>query len=85
MRIWKTKTIPKAVNIKGTATTKTSSPGPRMSAAGLAAVASIASKFNPRVRRRVDNMANRADSKAAARVRVKERKAKLPQVRLPGN
>ena len=35
MRIWATKTIPKAENIKGTATTKTS-PGRRMSVAGLA-------------------------------------------------
>ena len=47
--------------------------------------ANIASRFNPRVRRRVGNMANRADSKAVARVRVKERKAKLPQLRLRGN
>ncbi len=46
--------------------------------------ANIASRFNPRVRRRVGNMANRAN-KAAARVRVKERKAKLPQLRLRSN
>src|SRR6266481_6869221 len=54
MRIWKTKTIPKAENIKGTATTKTSSRGRRMSAAGLvvAVAANVASKFNLKVRRR---------------------------------
>ena len=46
--------------------------------------ANIASRFNPRVRRRAGNMANRAN-KAAARVRVKERKAKLPQLPLPDN
>src|SRR5204862_4193185 len=50
------------------------------------AAANITSTFNPRVPRRVvDNMANRADSKAAnreGRVKVRERKAKLPQLRL---
>src|SRR5437899_10420522 len=85
MRIWKTKTIPKAENIKGTATTKTFSPGRRMSVAGLLAAANVASKFNLRHRRnRGDNMASRAD-KSVARVRVRERKAKLPQLRLRGN
>ena len=49
------------------------------------AVANVTSRFNPRLRRKVGNMANRADSKAVARVRVKERKAKLPQLRLRGN
>ena len=49
------------------------------------AVANVTSRFNPRLRRKVGNMANRADSKAVARVRVKERKAKLPQLHLRGN
>src|SRR5437588_9441799 len=84
IRIWKSKTIPKAKNVKGTATTKTSSPGRRMSAARLAVAANVASKFNLKVRRRVDNMASRADN-TVVRVRVRERKAKLPQLRLRGN
>jgi hypothetical protein len=83
MRIWKTKTIRKAANIKGTATTK-SSQGRRMRVAGLV-VASVARKFNLRVRRhRVDNMASRADNRVA-RVKVRERKGRLPQLRLRGN
>src|SRR5438309_6322384 len=85
MRIWTTKTIPRAENIKGTATTKTFSLDRRMSAAGLVVVASVASKFNLRLRRhRVDNMASRADNRVA-RVRVRVRKAKRPQLRLRGN
>jgi hypothetical protein len=85
MGIWKTKTIPKAENIKGTATTKTSSPGRRMSVAGLLAAVNVASKFNLKVRRhRVDNMASGAGNRVA-RVKVRERKAKLPQLRLRGN
>jgi hypothetical protein len=56
-----------------------------MSVAGLLVVASVASKFNLRLRRhRVDNMASRADNRVA-RVKVRERKAKLPQLRLRGN
>ena len=47
-------------------------------------VANVASKFNPRVRRREDNMASRVDNKAA-RVKARERKGKLPQLRLRGN
>jgi hypothetical protein len=47
-------------------------------------VASVASKFNLKVRRRVDNMASRAGNRVA-RVKVRERKAKLPQLRLRGN
>src|SRR5438045_8504809 len=86
IRIWKGKTIPKAKNVKGTATTKTSSPGRRMSAGRLvvAVAANVASKFNLKVRRRVDNMASRADNRVA-KVRVREGKAKLPQLRLRGN
>ena len=50
-----------------------------------AMVASVASKFNLRLRRRrVDNMASRADNRVA-RVKVREKKAKLPQLRLRGN
>src|SRR5437763_2412168 len=84
IRIWKSKTIPKAKNVKGTATTKTSSPGRRMSAPRLvvAVAANVASEFNLKVRRRVDNMASRADNRVA---RVRVRKAKLPQLRLRGN
>jgi hypothetical protein len=95
-----------AANLKGTAIKKTSSPGRRTSAVHLAAVAmaNVTSTFNPRLRRRVDNtankgavlvvaniasrlnrrfrhrVANRADSRAAARVKIRERKAKLPQL-----
>ena len=84
MGIWATKTIPKAENKKGTATTK-ASPGRRMSVAGLLAAVNVASKFNLRLRRhRVDNMASRADNRVA-RVKVRERKGKLPQLRLRGN
>src|SRR5437868_3681830 len=84
MRIWKTKTIPKAQNIKGTSATKTS-PGRRMRVAGLLAAANVVSKFNLKVRRhRVDNMASGAGNRVA-RVRVRERKGKLPQLRLRGN
>ena len=87
MRIWKTKTTPKAENAKETATTKTS-PGRRVPAvAGLmAAVASVTSKFNLRPSNRVDNMASRAgDRVARVKVRERERKGKLPQLRLRGN
>src|SRR4029077_1941832 len=89
IRIWKTKTTPKAENIKETATTKTS-PGHRMLVvvAGLVVVvASVASKFNLRLRRhRVDNMASRAGNRVArVKVRERERKGKLPQLRLRGN
>jgi hypothetical protein len=48
------------------------------------AVANIASRFSPRVHRRVHNMTNRAESRAA-RVRVKERKGKRPQLHLRSN
>jgi hypothetical protein len=82
----KTKTVPKVANIKGTANKKACSPGRRMSRVGRAeVVANVGSKFNLRDRRRGDNMANRADSKAVARVRVKEKKAKLPQLPHPDN
>src|SRR5207248_1593696 len=82
MRIWKTKTILKAQNIKGTSTTK-SSPGRRMRVAELLAAANVVSKFNLKVRRhRVDNTASGAGNRVA---RVRERKGKLPQLRLRGN
>jgi hypothetical protein len=56
-----------------------------MSAAGLVVEAKVASKFNLRLRRhRVDNMASRAGNRVA-RVKVRERKGKLPQLRLRGN
>jgi hypothetical protein len=56
-----------------------------MQVAGLVAAANVASKFNLRLRRhRVDNMASRADNRVA-RERVRERKGKLPQLRLRGN
>ena len=60
---------------KGNRHDENSSPGRRMSVAGLAvAVANVASKFNLRLRRhRVDNMASRAGNRVA-RVRVRERK-----------
>jgi hypothetical protein len=83
MRIWKTRTIPKAENIKGTATTKTS-PDRRMSVAGLLAAVNVASKLNLKVRRRVGNIASRVGNRVA-RVKVRERKGKLPQLRLRGN
>src|SRR5256885_17214828 len=82
MRFGKQKTTRGAKKKKGPATTKTFSLDRRMSAAGLVVVASVASKFNLRLRRhRVDNMASRADNRVA---RVRVRKAKRPQLRLRG-
>jgi len=51
----------------------------------VAAVANIASRFNPKDRHRADNMAHRAGSKVAARVREKGRKENLPQLRPRAN
>ena len=77
MRIWKTKTIREGGKHKGTATTK-SSPGRRMSVAGLVVAASVASKFNLRLRRhRVDNMASRAGNRVA-RVKVRKERGSFP-------
>jgi hypothetical protein len=55
-----------------------------MSVAGLLAAVNVASKFNLKVRRRVGNMASRAGNRVA-RVKVRERKGKLPQLPLRGN
>src|SRR5207237_2212448 len=78
------KALPKAISIRETAMKKLISPGRRMSAVGLAAAANIASRFNPKDRRRADKMAHRAGSKVAAR-KEKGRKANLPQLRLRAN
>src|SRR5205807_10635092 len=75
---------PKAASTRETGVKKTSSPGRRISEA-VVAVANVASRFNLGVSRKVNNMANRADNKPAARVRAKERKAKLRQLHLRGN
>ena len=72
MPICKTKTIPKAANIRKIGMKKTFSPGRRMSVAGLVAEANVASRFNPKVSRKGDSTANRAgrvvDSKPVANI-----------------